>query len=280
MALSLLAASGLVWSEPRPYQPDRRVIAHHREMLAPFAVEVDEDRLQRSANVGFPHLAKAALERLSPPVTEPDLLILAHGLPDIYPLKSTTAYLNHLLGGHSRTFAVTEQGLRAPFTALRIADAYNRAERYADVALFVCDQTTLPYHDSLVHDTPLADSAVLLYFGTSADGWFQYGGTASGSAGADPEAVIKPYLSHADPERTLLVAGSWLSDPITSIAPHVHRVPPGTYCTGPWLDLARHHEIWARQFDAIVLCDTDPRTGRSQAALLHRTPSGPGGAGR
>ncbi len=52
--------------------------------------------------------------------------------------------------------------------------------------------------------------------------------------------------------------------------PH-HRVAPGSYCTSLWLDLARHHERWAAEHDAIVLCDTDPRTGRSHAALLRHT---------
>jgi hypothetical protein len=267
--LSLRAAAGTVWSQPQPYQPDPRLSTYHREMLAPFGVEVDEERLRNSPNVSFSLLAEAVLAPLSATVTQPDLLILAYGLPDLYPLKSTTAYLNNLLGDRSRSFAVAEQGLRAPFTALRIADAYVRAGRYSDLALFVCEQTSLPYHDPLVHETPLRDSAVLLYFDNSAEGAFRFLGTTRGAAGTGPETVVKPYLSYADSERTLLVTGPWVAqEPTASLVPHVHRVSPGTYCTSTWLDLARHHENWAREFDAVVLCDTDPRTGLSQAALL------------
>lgn len=270
--LSLRAAAGTVWSRSQPYQPDPRLSTYHREMLAPFGVEVDEERLRRSPNVCFSQLAEAVLAPLSTVVTQPDLLILAYGLPDLYPLKSTTSYLNHLLGDRSRSFAVAEQGLRAPFTALRIADAYARAGRYADVALFVCEQTTLPYHDPLVHDTPLRDSAVLLYFDDSAEGAFRFAGTTRGAVGAGAETVVKPYLSSVDVDRTLLVTGPWVPpEAAAALVPHVHRSAPGTYCTSTWLDLARHHEDWAREFDAVVLCDTDPRTGLSQAALLSRT---------
>jgi hypothetical protein len=272
MALSLRAGSALVWSDPQPFEPDEQLRIYHHEMLTPFGVEVDEELLRRSTNVGFPELAEAALRGMTEPVVNPDLLILAYGLPDIYPLKSTTSYLNHLLGGRSRSFAVSEQGLRAPFTALRIADAYVRAGRYASLALFVCDQTTLPYHDPLVHDTPLVDAAAVLFFDTASDAAFRFVGTTRSAAG--PEAVIKPYLSLVDPERTLLVVGPWVPEqPVDSLAPNIHRVQPGTYCTSVWLALARHHELWARDFDAIVLCDTDPRTGISQAALLHHVPT-------
>ena len=269
MALSLRAGSGLVWSDPQPFEPDEQLRIYHREMLTPFGIEVDEALLRRSTNVGFPELTAAALRGMTHPIVHPDLLILAYGLPDMYPLKSTTSYLNHLLGGRSRSFAISEQGLRAPFTALHVADAYVRAGQYASLALFVCDQTTLPYHDPVVHDTPLVDSAVVLYFDDTADAAFRYAGTTRATAG--PEAAIKPYLSFVDPERMLLVVGPWVPEqPVDSLAPHIHRVPPGTYCTSVWLALARHHERWARDFDALVLCDTDPRSGISQAALLHQ----------
>ncbi|HEX6686250.1 MAG TPA: hypothetical protein VF062_25990 [Candidatus Limnocylindrales bacterium] len=272
MALSLRAGSALVWSDPQPFEPDDQLRIYHREMLTPFGIEVDEELLRRSSNVGFPELAEAALRGMTHPIVNPDLLILAYGLPDIYPLKSTTSYLNHLLGGGSRSFAVSEQGLRAPFTALHIADAFVRAGRYASLALFVCDQTTLPYHDPVVHDTPLVDSAAVLYFDNTADAAFRFAGTTRAAAG--PEAAIKPYLSCVDPERMLLVVGPWVPEqPVESLVPHIHRVEPGTYCTSVWLALARHHERWAQDFDALVLCDTDPRTGISQAALLHHVPS-------
>jgi hypothetical protein len=273
MALALRAAAALVAPDPRPYRPDAQLLAYHEEMLAPFGLRPDEERLRISPNLGFPQLTEAVLGALPLPVSSPDMLLLAYGLPDMYPLKSTTAHLNHLMGGGSRSFAVAEQGLRAPFTALKIADAYAQSGRYATLALFVCDQTTLPYHDPLVHDTPLRDSAVLLYFDSSAGG-YTFHGTAPTAAGEGADAAVKPFLSDVDTDRTLVVAGPWVAlEPLAALAPHIHQVGPGSYCTSVWLDLARHHEAWTAAYDAVVLSDTDPRTGRSQAALLRLEPS-------
>jgi hypothetical protein len=269
--LSLRAAAAVVRRDARPYEPDAVLDAYHRELLAPFGIEVDDELLRRSPNIGFPDLAADALAALPRRITDPDLLILAYGLPDRYPLKSTTSNLNHMLGGGSRSFAVCEQGLHAPFTALKVGDAFARSGRCSSLALFVCEQTTLPYHDQLVHDTPLTDSAALLYF-DACDGWqFRQ------SRVAWPEESLAPIVAAllGDPPdgRALVVAGPWVSGPdLDGAAAPVHHVAPGSYCTSVWLDLARHHRSWAETYDALVLCDTDPRTGRSQAALLRKAP--------
>jgi hypothetical protein len=269
MALSLRAAAGIVHRNGNPYQPDERVTAYHREMLAQFGAEVDEELLKRSPNIGYPQLCEEVLAALPVRCRDPDLLLLAYGLPDMFPLKSTTAHLNFLLGGGSRSFAVSEQGLRAPFTALRIADAYARSGRCASLALFICDQTTLPCHDPIVHDTPLVDSAVLLYFDDRGGGLaYQPGSRPDGTRRLGE--LLAAAMTGLDAARTLVVAGSWVDDAeLAPAGPNVHRAAPGTYCTGVWLDLARHHEAWSRTYQHLVLCDTDPRSGRSQTAILY-----------
>lgn len=271
MPLSLRAAAAVVRTDARPHQPDDRLDAYHRELLAPFGIEVDDELLKRSRNIGFPELAVDALAALPLRITDLDLLILSYGLPDRYPLKSTTSNLNHLLGGGSRSFAICEQGLHAPFTALRVGDAFTRSGRCSSLALFVCEQTTLPYHDPLVHDTPLTDSAALLYFG-GCDGWQFRQGQAIGP-GESVGPLVAKLLGDTPDERALVVAGPWVSgqDLAAADAP-VHFVAPGSYCTSVWLDLARHHQSWAESYDALVLCDTDPRTKRSHAALLRKAP--------
>lgn len=271
MPLSLHAAAAIVRRDAKPYQPDAVLDAYHRELLAPFGIEVDDELLKRSPNIGFPELAADALAALPRRITDPDLLILSYGLPDRYPLKSTTSNLNHLLGGGSRSFAVCEQGLHAPFTALKVGNAFARSGRCSSLALFVCEQTTLPYHDPLVHDTPLTDSAALLYFGTC-DGW-QFRKSTVAWPGESLGRVVATLLGDPGNGRALVVAGPWVSrqDLSSSTAP-VHYVAPGSYCTSVWLDLARHHQSWAETYDVLVLCDTDPRTRRSQAAVMRKTP--------
>ncbi|GAB3845564.1 hypothetical protein GCM10029963_24040 [Micromonospora andamanensis] len=154
MSLTLRGAAALVRPDDLPYEPDEALLAYHRDLLAPYGIEVDEDLMKQSRNIGFRELAEELMDRCPSPFGPPDLLILAYGLPDRYPLKTVTTRLNALFGGRSHSFAVSEQGLQAPFTALRVADAYTRSGKKASLALFVCEQTTLPYRDPLVHDTP------------------------------------------------------------------------------------------------------------------------------
>lgn len=272
MPLSLQSAAAVVRRDTRPFHPDAILAAYHRDLLTPFGIEIDHELLSRSPNIGFPELAADALAALPQRITDPDLLILSYGLPDMYPLKSTTSHLNHLLGGGSRSFAVCEQGLHAPFTALRIGDAFARSGRCSSLALFVCEQTTLPYHDPLVHDTPLTDSAALLYFG-NCDGWQFREGQAAGPGECLGPLVVKLLGNTPGDGRALVVAGPWVSKPdLDCVTAPVHFVTAGSYCTSVWLDLARHHQSWAETYDTLVLCDTDPRTRRGHVALLRKAP--------
>jgi hypothetical protein len=271
VTLSLHSAAAVVRHDSRPYEPDAVLDTYQREMLEPFGVKVDEELLRRSPNIGFPELATDVLAALPQPPADPDLLILTYGLPDMYPLKSTTSHLNHLLGGRSRSFAVCEQGLHAPFTALKIGEAFARSGRCSSLALFVCEQTTLPYHDPLVHDTPLTDSAALLCFGTGTGGGWRFRGSRTLGPGQPLHPSVAALLGEPAAGSALVVAGPWVDrEDLAAVAAPVHHVAPGGYCTSVWIDLARHHETWADVHDTLVLCDTDPRTGRSQAALLRK----------
>jgi hypothetical protein len=270
MALALRSASAIIRLDGNPYEPDDDLLVYHRDLLARYDIEVDEDLMKQSRNIDFKDLAEELLDRFPEPITGPDLLVLAYGLPDRYPLRTVTAHLNHLLGGRSRSFAVSEQGLRSPFTALRIADAYALAGGAATLALFVCEQSTLPYRDPLVHDTPLLDSAALLYFG-SGDG-LRFVSTRAGGVGEPLAELLDTQVAALPPGPALVVAGPW-TEPGAAAATGlaVHACQPGSYATSVWLDLARHHLSWADSYTSILLCDTDPRTGRSQVAVLHNT---------
>ena len=147
--LALRTACAVVRRDGHAYQRDDELNIYHRDLLALFGLEVDEELLRRSRNIGFCELAEQALRAAPQVIRDPDLLVIAYGLPDLEPLRTASSYLNHLMGGGSRSFAVSDQGMRSPFTALRIADGYARSGRCASLALFVCEQTTLPYHDQI-----------------------------------------------------------------------------------------------------------------------------------
>ena len=270
MPLSLRFAAPVVRRDANPYEPDDDLTTYWRELLAPFGIEADEALLAASPNIGFAELAEETLRRV--PAIDPDLLLLAYALPDLHPLKSVTAHLNHLLGGRSRCFAISEQGLRAPYTALRVADAFARSGRCQSLALFVCEQTTLAYRDDLVHGTPLVDSAALLYFDRTGGFAFRY--TAAGS-GAEVGALAAAALERSGSGPALVVAGPWV-DPrqLDVLDAKVQPCPPGTYCTSVWLEMAGNHDVWADSYRSVVLCDTDPRSGQAQVALFDLDPGG------
>lgn len=262
MTLALTSAAAFVADYRNSYVRDEWLVGYQADLLAPFGVPFDERRLERGTGIAFQDLVEQALDRL-PARPRPDLIVVAYGLSDLYPFRCIGGHVDKLLGGGSENFAVSEQGLRAPFTALRVASAYARSGRCRQGAVLVVEQSTFGHDEPLARDG-LADSAAVLVLGES--GLWRLGAIPPAS---DDLAALVARTAGGLP--ALVVAGPW-TDPDAAAAPGlpVHRVDHGSYCTSVWLDLARYHETWARTEHALVLCDTDPRTGRSHAALLRR----------
>ncbi|MBP2327372.1 hypothetical protein JOF56_007757 [Kibdelosporangium banguiense] len=210
------------------------------------------------SSISFGELAEGALEQITGPVPSPDLLIVAHGLGDSYPSQSVSARLDHLLGGGARNFAVSEQGIRAPFKALRIARGYTSSGRCEELALVVVEQTS--------GGPPKPASSVFLLFGGT--GGLQLTSLATTAPG-------RPVDLAGLPDRALLVAGHGI-DPavLADCGLDVHEAAPGSQSSSVWRELATHYEAWARAYDAVVLCDTDTDTGHSEIAVFRsRMPS-------
>ncbi len=263
MALTLQAASAFVADHRHPYRRDDWLVSYQQDLLAPFGVPFDEEFLKRGANIGFQELAERALDGLGERPS-PDLVVIAHGLPDHYPFRSIGGHVDKLVGGGSENFAISDQGLRAPFTALRIGNAYAGSGRCRLLAVVVVEQSTFGQDEPLARDGKLADSAAVLLLGHGSGPWE----VVAVPPAADLPALLRDTVVGENP---LVVAGPWTdADQVAATGLAEHRVAPGSYCTSVWLDLARHHEEWADCHDAVVLCDTDPRTGRSHAALLRR----------
>ncbi|MFY1670279.1 hypothetical protein ACN27G_10000 [Plantactinospora sp. WMMB334] len=267
MPLSLSSAALVLEPGSLPYRPDPDCAIFERDLLVRFGIQRDEERLRQGANLGFTELAESVIGALPFRLTSPDLLVFAFGLPDMIALKHVAQRVSYLLGGGSHCFAVSEQGLRAPFTALRVADAFARSGRCRTLALIVCEQNTYAYPDPFVEENKVPNSAALLYFDDA--GRYEFHGTRMAPRGTPLRALLGHVTAGLEPDSTLLVAGSWAdAGELAATGLPIHRGAPGPYCTGVWLDLARHHEEWGAAYRSVVLCDTDPRTGQSQAAVL------------
>ncbi|MEU8566799.1 hypothetical protein AB0C51_00285 [Streptomyces pathocidini] len=254
-----------------------------QDLLGPFGAKADEELLRRGAAVRHHELADRLAAAEGVRTSRPQLLIVTHALPDVVPFTAVAPYLTARLGGTTPVaacFAIGQQGLAAPFTALRIAAAFRRAGRATEVVLAVLEQTTLPTPFPLVHDTPLVDSAAALVLGPAphepGEGWellrvasdASVGAAGSlGSAGSIGSALRR----EAARDGTLVVLGSWVAESVADALPEgsaVHRTAPGSYCTGVWLELAENRQKWQSAYRRAMLCDTDPRTGHSHLAVF------------
>jgi hypothetical protein len=250
-----LRAAGAVLDPPRSdHPPTESDVDFQRDLLAPFGVKVDEDRFRRGPQVSHRELTDRLLDASDIADSRPQLVIVTHALPDVVPFTAVAPYLARKLAGDPLCFSIAQQGLAAPFTALRIAAAYHDSGRCAEAVITVLEQTTLPVAVPLI---PLVDSAAALVLGPGTGP--RLIGTATGRSAAD---LIRDRAGADD----LVVLGPWVD--ATGLDSATYRVEPGSYCTSVWLALAAHWRDWRDAHPAILLCDTDPRTGRSQVAVF------------
>jgi hypothetical protein len=260
VALALASAAGVRKSDPNPCPFDEQMLEYYQDLVAQFDLPFDERRLSDGPNVSYTELADALLAAPGFTVPPPDLILLTYAVPDLHPLHVVSAYVNARLGNGARSMAVSEQGLRSPYTALRIADAFHRSGRCDHALLLVLEQTSLPYHDPFVHDTPLAETGAALVFRAAP-------GPVVGPTWTGTPAELAAILDAAGPD-TLVVAGPWVD---AGRPPRLIRCVTGTYCTSVWLALAEKPDLWQDTESGLLLCDVDPRTGRAHAVRLGST---------
>jgi hypothetical protein len=261
---TVLASSSVVAPEGRGPDDDPSLLLYYRDLVEPFGATVDPELLRSGPRVFhrdlIEHMVTESVRR-----TAPDLVILTHALPDVTPFTAAAAHLTMLLGGGAITFGISQQGLAAPFTALRVAECFRRSRRCSRALVAVLEQTTLPTRHRLVEQTPLVDSGALVVLGD---------GDGPALKGVE---VLKPHASPAahlrtladtDPVGTLFVLGPWVDRSRLDTAATHHDVTAGSYATSVWVDLARHWDRWREEFHTVVLCDTDPLLHRSCVAVL------------
>ncbi|GAA0730863.1 hypothetical protein Drose_26830 [Dactylosporangium roseum] len=267
MNLGLRAAAVTVAPAGRPYHDDPQVAEFNQDLAAAFGLGVEEELLRAGRNLTHADLVDLLVAELPAGLPAPDLVVLARVLPDLNQYKTVASYLNLRTGGRAHSFAIAGQGLGAPFLALRVALAYARSGRSRSSMIAVLEQTTLPFRDGVVHGgVPLVDSGVLLCLDAGAGPWRPTSVVEFGT-GEDPNTGLKTLADTAD--APLAVMGPWLAGSDQG-DPEVHRVAPGGYGTSVWLALAREAERWAADHDALLLCDTDPRTGVTHVARFDR----------
>ncbi|GAA3290972.1 MULTISPECIES: hypothetical protein [Dactylosporangium] len=126
---------------------------HHRaaigtylaDMVRPHGLPLDEDLLATGAGQSYGEMGAALIGAAVGPDEPVDLLVLAFDVPDVRPGRAAATYLSHVCPGNPRSFAVCDQGVAAPFTALRLIRSYIGSGTCRRALLLILEQSTVHY---------------------------------------------------------------------------------------------------------------------------------------
>ncbi|MFF0719034.1 MULTISPECIES: hypothetical protein [unclassified Micromonospora] len=228
------------------------------DMVGAYGRSYDPEFLAKAQVTSYTTMASTVVAELTPGVDTLRRIVLAFATPDIDSRASAGCYLVEAAPGRPTVFCVSDQGVTAPFTALRLAaDHLRDAAADARTALVVLDQRNLPWEVDATERVPAEDVAVAYAFRPTAPG--ETGVLLGQRTEVDPAAAaallvdVLDEISARDGRPFALVAG--YDVPVTAEvalrAERVHRVGRGTLCTGIWTT--------ARQLTGrTVLAEYDP----------------------
>lgn len=107
----------------------------------PYGVAVREDEVAAAAGHSYGEMGQALLEEMLGEDDEVDVLILAHAVPDVRPGRSTALYLSSVCPGRPHAFAVTDQGVTAAYTAIRLAGTFLDSGEARSVLILIVEQS-------------------------------------------------------------------------------------------------------------------------------------------
>jgi hypothetical protein len=246
-------------ARPRPPEPGEDEVPMLTDLLAGLGLRIDLEQYARGGGNSFSRMSGELLDGLDRPLPPLDAVVLAYHLPDLRVTEAAGCYVAGRFPGEPAVFSVSEQGVGAPFTALRILHGMRLSGGLRDGAVLVLDQTTSLYRDADVHDAGVRDCTVLLR--TDA---------ADGDAGCeldflDEEPVTDPTdalrLTAARFPRARVLAGRMLADRVDPRARDELGIVEGPrrhLCTSAWAALAQN---WPPDRYTVV-ADYDPHAGR------------------
>jgi hypothetical protein len=115
------------------------------DMLDPYGLPLDEKLLESGAGQSYGEMAAALVAELIEPDELIDLLVVAFGIPDVWPGRATATYLSEICPGNPLSFAICDQGVASAYTALRLVGEYVRTGACGRALLLALEQPTLPY---------------------------------------------------------------------------------------------------------------------------------------
>lgn len=253
---------------PRPQAYTERAATCMADFLDHFGLPPGQALLAAGGGNSFSDMGTRLLRDLDPPLPAVDLLALAFHTPDLDFVKVAGCALAAQCAGRPDVFSVSGQGVGAPFTALRALAALHASGQGESGALFVFDQTTLPYPEPDLHGGGRDDGGVLLPVAS------RPGERSARLVFTDERPVDGPRQTRAAlreaPGTPLYVLGATLARHLADGEPVGEAVEGSArqLCTSAWAALAG---LWAGLAPGrlVVVADHDPHAGRLfQAGLL------------
>jgi hypothetical protein len=229
----LRAAWHLPTGRAADHRPRPEVEDFHRWTAQAYGTRVDGERFAAAPMRAMPDLVADAVDALGPlaPQDAPQIAVLAYVTPDFEHTRFSASLLHARLPGDPLTFAVSDQGVLSPFTALRVALEYARRCGWTRLLLVVADQSSQPFpHPESGQLAVDRDAAAALLFA-----WEGGAAPVAGLGQGQPEQALpalRADLAGAD----LLAAGLGLADgpPLPPPGPRRRDAPAGQPCTGVW----------------------------------------------
>ncbi len=255
-------------------------------MLAQHGLMLRADVDVGSAGQSYGEMAGSLIPAALASAKPVDLLVFAFAGADVAPGRSTAAYLANLCPGEPMAFAICDQGIAAPYTALRLLDAAGGAADCRRALLVVAEQATAFYDPPAPAELPARHAAVVLGFDAAGpngqDGQGGLGGLGPGrllrcaglAAARDLVGAAATELAVGRTEVTLLTGNGLGPSGSLALPACVQQLaaPAGQPCTGVWAALAAGLDDWAVAGQRVLVADYDAPLGYVCIATIDVAP--------
>jgi len=243
---------------------DPALRAYVADMLRPHGLDLAEDRLTEGQSYG--EMAGALLAQELAAQDPVDLLVFAFAVPDVAPWRATACHLSHLCPGQPFAFAVCDQGVVAPFTALRLIREYASTGGCRRALLVVAEQAAMPYQQAAPAAMPASHAVVALLFDQgpgSVSGHLERVRVHAGVTESQACRLVRDAVADMPGMATTVVGTGLAGAELTAGLPgQVVVAPPGQPSTGVWWELA------AGLPGPVLLADYDSGLGHLGLAVI------------
>ncbi|WP_028648150.1 hypothetical protein [Nocardiopsis sp. CNT312] len=230
------------------------------DMLSAYGQVYQGLRSRDPAQTAYNRLARRLLDEALSSTGRIDRAVLAYAMPDDQTGHSVCASMVHSSPGLTTAFAVSDQGVTAPFTALRIAGATLRADSEERVLVLALDQAAIPWEPPPETPVPGRDLGVALLLG-GAGGLLHWQATPVDAAGAARAVgeVLADVRSRSLGPCTLILGRQVPGPDAPGPDVTVRRAPSDLVCTSVWSEA--HRAGTAPGGGTVAVVEYDPVLG-------------------